>query len=134
MDRPRHVHVMPESLTRSQVAERLGLSVSSVRRLEREGTLTPEVGDGGVRLFAQEQVDALAAQRQVEPPPESSAATTTATPQPPADGALTALAFAHFDQGETPVQVVQTLELPAPTVKALYRQWRELSDLVLEGW
>jgi len=128
----RHAASMASAITRRQVADRLGLSISSVRRLEREGVLTPEIGEGGVRLFSAEQVEQVRMHREAEP--KAQPAPSVAEALVPIDGALAALAFAHFDQGETPIQVVQVLELPPRTVKQLYSEWRELGDLALEGW
>ena len=124
---------MSESLTRKQVADYLGLSISSIRRLENEGVLIPEVGEGGVRHFSEDQVEAVKADREAEAGPRN-AAPTIAQTLAPTDGALTALAFAHFDRGETPVQVVQALELTAPLAKLLYEQWRELRELPMKDW
>ena len=54
------VEVKPRQLTRPQVAERIGRSISCVRKLE--GTvLHPEVGPRGIRYFDLTEVDALAA-------------------------------------------------------------------------
>ena len=125
---------MSDELTRKQVADRLGLSVSSVRRLEREGVLTPAIGQGGVRLFCTDQVEAVRVYRERNEEPEGLPTVPAAQTLAPTDGALAALAFAHFDQGETPIQVVQALELSPDRVKQLYTQWRELGNLVFETW
>lgn len=125
---------MSDELTRKQVADRLGLSVSSVRRLEREGVLTLAIGQGGVRLFSTEHVEVVRAQRERNKEPEGLPTVSAAQTLAPTDGALAALAFAHFDQGEAPIQVVQALELPPDRVKQLYSEWCELGNLVLESW
>jgi phage terminase Nu1 subunit (DNA packaging protein) len=51
--------VMP--LTRSQVAQRLGRSIATVRALEERGVLNPRRGRRGRRLFDVDQVDKLVA-------------------------------------------------------------------------
>ena len=45
-------------LKRAEVARRLGLSMSSVRRMEGT-TLQPIVAPNGVRYFAEEQIEAV---------------------------------------------------------------------------
>jgi DNA-binding transcriptional MerR regulator len=55
--------VMP--LTRSQVARRLGRSISTVRALEAQGVLSPGRGPRGQRLFEVEEVDEVLAQAAV---------------------------------------------------------------------
>jgi MerR family copper efflux transcriptional regulator len=51
-----------------EVAERVGLSLRTVRYYEEQGLLTPETRSaGGFRLFAEEQVDRLALIKQMKP-------------------------------------------------------------------
>lgn len=47
-------------LTRSQVAERLGKSIATVRRLERAGELNPRRGWRGIHEFSEYEVAAIA--------------------------------------------------------------------------
>lgn len=51
-----------------EVAERVGLSLRTVRYYEEQGLLTPETRSaGGFRLFSEEQVDRLALIKQMKP-------------------------------------------------------------------
>jgi MerR family copper efflux transcriptional regulator len=51
-----------------EVAERVGLSLRTVRYYEEQGLLTPQTRSaGGFRLFAEEQVDRLALIKQMKP-------------------------------------------------------------------
>src|SRR5690606_30560709 len=69
-----------EGLTRKQVADRLGVSIATVRRLEESGELVPRrVGEREERRFDSHAVEALAQTRasaaggEAEGPPESRA-------------------------------------------------------------
>jgi MerR family copper efflux transcriptional regulator len=51
-----------------EVAERVGLSLRTVRYYEEQGLLTPQTRSaGGFRLFGEEQVDRLALIKQMKP-------------------------------------------------------------------
>lgn len=50
---------IPETLTRRQVAERLGVHVDTVRRWEDRGALTPLRTPGGHVRYAADEVAAL---------------------------------------------------------------------------
>src|SRR5262249_9275889 len=85
----RHLSMLPAatpasatSLTRSQVASRLGVSVSTVRRFEGE-RLHPTVDDKGVRWFEEKEVAALAAELVNDLNPKQSRATTASKPRTP---------------------------------------------------
>jgi hypothetical protein len=106
-----------QRLTRSQVAERLGISVSTVRRYE--GTkLNPQRGAGGAHWFEAAEVTALAAElanlprmrrrlRNAVPPPADPAAQRPArTP-----GEVAALVFEKFEQRFSLAEVVITVHV-----------------------
>jgi hypothetical protein len=102
-------------LKRGEVAEVLGTSVSTVRRLE--GTrLDPIVGPGGTRLFREESVRALIVQQ------------TKLTRQAPEvyDGETAGAAFEIFDAGDGPIELVKRLKIHPSAARALYREWSEL--------
>lgn len=104
------------ALTRSQVATALGMSVSSVRRLEGD-KLHPDVDDAGVRRFDVDEVMALA--RQLRPLPKN-----TLGKQKLSKGELAARAFECFEQRQSLSEVVIGLRLEPDRVRKLYKQWR----------
>lgn len=79
-------------LKRNEVAEILGTSVSTVRRMEGS-TLRPIVGDRGEHLFHEEHVRELVVQRTRVMSQGADAY----------DGAMAAIAFELFDAGQGPV-------------------------------
>lgn len=106
-------------LTRSKVAEELGTSIASVRRLEGK-TLHPRKGADGVHLFDPGEVAALAAHR------------TTASDvrlRRSAEGDLAAEAFKQFNRGLDIRAVVIELRQPPALIQDLHRQWREAGGL-----
>jgi len=109
------------ALTRGQVADQLGTSVASVRRLEGK-TLHPTKGADGVNRFDAAEVQALAAD-----PTSSSPAKLRRS----ADGDLAAEAFIRFSKGLSPREVVIELRQPPEVIQALHRQWRESGGLWL---
>lgn len=105
-------------LTRSQVAEALDVSISTVRRLE--GTrLHPEIGPGNTRLFDPAEVAAVAASlaRSAPPPPEPKAPALTR-------GELAARIFERFEQRYSLSEIVIELRVAPDLVRELYHQWR----------
>src|SRR5688572_28098770 len=82
-------------LTRSQAARRLGVSVTTLRRMEG-AVLHPEKGPGGVRIFDVSEVEASFLR--VRASRHSPAA---------ADGEIAAEVFALLDDGLNPVDVVK---------------------------
>jgi hypothetical protein len=99
-------------LTRSQVAARLGVSVSKVRTMEGRA-LHPTVVEG-VHYFAEGQVDRLAA---------------TAPPRLVGrsqldEGRIAARVFRLIDHGKDLREIVEELEIPPQRVRTLYREWK----------
>jgi transcriptional regulator with XRE-family HTH domain len=109
----------PAGLTRGQVAERLGVSLATVRRLEGK-RLHPRLEDG-VWLFDPLEVAAVMAQR----------GTTKAAEmvKPGSAGAVAAVVFGLLDDHRGFREIVQLTEQPPEVVRALHRQW--LSGFVL---
>jgi hypothetical protein len=99
-------------LTRSQVATRLGVSVSKVRTME--GTmLHPEVING-VHYFGSTDVDALA---QSLPVSKRSRARLD-------EGQIAARVFYLIEHGKELNEIVQELEVPPQLVRTLYHEWK----------
>ncbi|MEY4513465.1 MAG: hypothetical protein RLZZ450_5587 [Pseudomonadota bacterium] len=130
---------MTTSLTRGQVAQALDLSVTSVRRLEREGQLRPSIGDGGVHLFSPDEVDQLRSERAGDgwsadgQPARAEPLQVPSRSAVEVDGKTAAEVFRRFDGGDSPVSVVCACSLQPSVVRALHRQWVELSDLGRNG-
>jgi hypothetical protein len=105
-------------LTRAQVAQRLGISVSSVRRLEWD-RLHPEVDDLGVHRFSREEVDALGPVRRRAPaathPPERR--------EGARKGRLAAKVFRLFARNLGLPQIVVLTKQPPDVIRALYHEW-----------
>lgn len=96
-------------LTRSDVARRLGVTTTTVRRLEGT-TLHPEIGDDGVRLFTRDEVERLAHARAAKPAPE-------------ATGEVAAEAFRLFRQGYDLAEIVMRLKQPPAAIRRLFDEW-----------
>lgn len=107
-------------LTRSQVARRLGLSLSTVRRMEGV-QLKPIVGERGVRYFEETEIQAVLVRvRRTRMPDDERA-----------DGTLAAAAFALFRNGADVVAVVTELREPPETIERLFEQWNRLRGTIL---
>jgi DNA-binding transcriptional MerR regulator len=105
-------------MTRSQVAARLRVSISTVRRLEGSA-LHPQRDEHGVHVFAAADVEALSRQR---------------APAPAAEGEIAAAAFALFEQHEHPRKIVIALKQPPEKVRSLRAEWVRLGrELLLEA-
>jgi hypothetical protein len=107
-------------LTRAEVARRLGVSVTTLRRME--GTkLHPTRRADGVHVFDETEVEAvLVTYRQVR------SRTTRATAE---DGALAARAFECFDQRVSVSDVVKRLEISPERAAALQLAWSRLNQI-----
>jgi hypothetical protein len=105
-------------LTRAEVARRLGVSVTTLRRME--GTkLHPTRRSDGVHLFDATEVEAvLVTYRQVR------SRTTRASAE--ADGALAAQAFECFDQRVPVSEVVKRLQIAPERAAAFQIAWSRL--------
>jgi hypothetical protein len=105
-------------LTRMQVADRLGISTSSVRRLEWD-LLHPEVDDRGVHLFDPTEVDAVKEpRRRAAPRPHDADARERSR-----RGRLAAKVFRMFARYLTLQQIVVTTREPPEVIRELYREW-----------
>jgi len=110
-------------MTRGEVAERLGVSISTVRRYE--GTqLHPTVDEHGVRWFTQVEVTTFAAKLANERGDKAShmAGVTSGAPKRSA-GELAALAFERFEQRQSLAEIVIGLRIEPSVVRALFDEW-----------
>jgi transcriptional regulator with XRE-family HTH domain len=109
-------------ITRKAVAEALGVSKSTVRRLEEDGDLTPaEIRPDGTRLFDVEQV------RSVEHVERRVVRTRAPASSPDAyDGLMAQTAFDLFDAKVELVDVVKRTGFDPRAVAAMYHQWCSL--------
>ena len=119
-----------EVMTRQQVADRLGVSVATVRRMEGK-ELHPTIGINGVRLFDPKEVETIALSRPTRGP---------APPQKRADqpllsgsvtGDVAADVFADLDAGHPAATIVVTRRLPPEVVRRLHSDWLSLRELDL---
>lgn len=112
------------TLTRDGVAKRLGISVSSVRRLEGE-KLHPMVTEKNVRRFKIADVEQFAASlvaNNNKPRNAAKVAARVATPEVP-KGELAALAFERFEQRHSLAEIVIALRVTPEEVRELYHSW-----------
>ena len=102
-------------LRRTEVARRLGVSLSTLRRME--GTrLHPATGPDGVHLFDEAEVEAaVVTYRGIR--------ARSAASLKPSDGEVAAAAFELFDNGTSLVDVVKHLQVAPDRVSALHRAW-----------
>lgn len=105
------------TLTRKQVAERRGISVSSVRRLEFV-KLRPMYDGHGVWRFDPAEVDALVLSAKGKAPRQDPRR------KQRRDGRVAAKVFSLFERGADLTRIVVALRLPPRTVRALYRDWQ----------
>jgi hypothetical protein len=107
-------------LTRGQVARRLGLSLSTVRRMEGV-QLKPIVGDRGVRYFEETEIQTVLVRvRRTRMPGDERA-----------DGTLGAAAFTRFRNGADVVAVVTELREPPEKIERLFADWKRLRRTIL---
>ncbi len=110
------------ALTRDDVAKRLGVSISTVRRLE--GTrLHPSIDDKSVRRFKASDVERLARELQAEQrsPRNAQQAVVRAAEMP--KGELAALVFERLEQRHSLSEIVIALRVPPEDVRDLYHTW-----------
>lgn len=109
-------------LTRDDVAKRLGVSISTVRRLE--GTrLHPSIDDKSVRRFKASDVERLAKELEAEQrsPRNAQQAVVRAAEMP--KGELAALVFERLEQRHSLSEIVIALRVPPEDVRELYHTW-----------
>ncbi|MBA3461241.1 MAG: helix-turn-helix domain-containing protein, partial [Deltaproteobacteria bacterium] len=110
------------ALTRDDVAKRLGVSISTVRRLE--GTrLHPSIDDKSVRRFKASDVERLARELEAEQrsPRNAQQAVVRAAEMP--KGELAALVFERLEQRHSLSEIVIALRVPPEDVRDLYHTW-----------
>jgi transcriptional regulator with XRE-family HTH domain len=113
---PRH------TLTRADVARRLGISRSSVRRLEG-GELHPELGADGIWRFDPAELrSSVTATRSVRPSARPAVQVTSGTTAAER-GRLAARVFRLFERQWTLPQIVLATKQPPDVVRALYHEW-----------
>lgn len=127
----RHLAVVPpknasaKRMTRAEVAARLGVSISTVRRYE--GTrLHPDVDEDDVRWFDPKEVTALAAELANDPRQERrrNANATAASVEPqPERGELAALVFERLERRQSLAEIVIGVRIEPESVRALFEQW-----------
>jgi DNA-binding transcriptional MerR regulator len=110
------------ALTRDDVAKRLGVSVSTVRRLE--GTrLHPVIDDKGVRRFKASDVERLAKELQAEQRSPRNAQQAVMRAAEMSKGELAALVFERLEQRHSLSEIVIALRVPPEDVRELYHTW-----------
>lgn len=105
-------------LRRSEAAKLLGVSKSTLRRMEGE-VLTPVVGPKNVRLFHEEEIRSVVVTRRAGVDARRG------------DGEVAAAAFAAFDGDAHPVDVVKQLQLDPDVVEALHARWAKMRGLLV---
>lgn len=107
-----------KQLTRSQVADLLGVSISTVRRLEGN-QLHPQIGPRGVRHFSLTEVKQVSLQL-----PSNPQRAKQATPRQRSPGETAAEVFGRFERRQGLSEIVRALRLDPRTVRRLYHEWR----------
>ncbi|HET9622455.1 MAG TPA: MerR family transcriptional regulator [Kofleriaceae bacterium] len=122
----------PTALTRGQVAERLGVSVSTVRRFEAQERLHPTRDENGVNQFDVVQVAELALELADEPRGRRlrNAASADGTASAPGSvkrspGEEAALVFERLEQRQSLAEIVVGVRITPERVRELYRQWTQ---------
>lgn len=110
------------ALTRDDVAKRLGVSISTVRRLEGS-RLNPLIDEKSVRRFNASDVERVAKELEAEqrPPRNAQQAVVRAAEMP--KGELAALVFEKLEQRHSLSEIVIALRVPPEDVRELYHTW-----------
>lgn len=109
------------TLTRAQVAKRIGRSVSSVRRMEFT-TLNPVADERGIFRFDADEVEALAKQLLDTTTPQRRPGPSRVTTAR-RDGLLAARTFAMFSRHWSLPRIVTATKQTPERVRALYHHW-----------
>ena len=110
-------------LTRGQVAARLSISISTVRRYEGD-KLHPTIDEHDVRWFDEKEVTALAATLANEAGPKRpNSANSVRAPEPRTAGEIAALVFERFEQRQSLAEIVIGLRVEPEIVRSLFEQW-----------
>jgi hypothetical protein len=127
----RHLTVVPTAntphaarMTRGQVASRLDISVSTVRRYEGE-RLHPVIDDKGVRWFEEKEVAALAVELMNEGGKRSNATNTPSTRarEQRTPGEIAGLVFERFEERQSLAEIVIGLRVEPDLVAQLFDQY-----------
>ena len=105
------------TLSRLETAKAIQVDESTVRRMAKDGRLTPVPGPGGATRFRAEQVREVTIQRRV-----SSSVSVSDT----SEGEIAATLFELFDEGVGPADAVKRLRLAPRTVSAIFHEWADL--------
>jgi hypothetical protein len=108
-------------LTRAQVADRLGASISTVRRFEGD-LLHPEIDDAGVRWFDPAEVTKVAAMRANKSTSEQRERRNAGAPAR-TDGEIAALVFERLEQRQSLAEIVMGVRIAPEKVRELHEQW-----------
>jgi len=112
----------PKRLSRAQVAQRLGVSVATVRR--NEGTLLhPNLDAQGAHWFDPKEVTALAASRANQGLARGSIRSAPSAPEPRTRGELAALLFERFEQRQSQAEIVIGLRVEPELLRDLFAQY-----------
>ena len=110
------------ALTRDDVAKRLGVSISTVRRLE--GTrLHPLIDGKSVRRFKASDVERLARELEAEQRSPRNAQQAVVRAAEMSKGELAALVFERLEQRHSLSEIVIALRVPPEDVRELYHTW-----------
>lgn len=112
-----------EWITRGEVAGLMGVSITTVRRLQGRD-LHPRRSADGVYLFDPREVEEVRARR--PPPPEKVDSL--------GPGELAAAAFKLFRDGVDVRDAVIALARQPAEVEALYADWERLGDMLFISW
>jgi hypothetical protein len=107
-------------MTRVEVADSLGVSVATVRRLEGK-TLHPTRASDGHWCFDPREVESV---RPAMAHAGKAAAPGKPTGRGPADGELAAKLFPLFERGASFDAVVRETHASPTAIRALFREWR----------
>jgi hypothetical protein len=110
------------SLGRAQVAERLGVTISTVRRLEWD-RLHPTADERGVWRFDPAEVEALAATMPPKRPRPGAATPKGRERTSVRRGRLAARVFGMFARRFPLPQIVALTNQPPEIIRALYHEW-----------
>jgi transcriptional regulator with XRE-family HTH domain len=124
----------PARLSRAQVADRLGISVSTVRRYEGS-RLHPQIGADSVHWFAAAEVAELAAELANEPrmrrrlrnaaDPGVQGAQGAARPAARSADEVAAQVFERLEQRQTLAEIVIGVRVAPERVRELHAQWSQ---------
>ena len=110
------------ALTRDDVAKRLGVSISTVRRLEGS-RLHPLIDEKSVRRFKASDVERLAKELEAEQRSPRNAQQAVVRAAEMSKGELAALVFEKLEQRHSLSEIVISLRVPPEDVRDLYHTW-----------